>query len=167
MGKILSSTRYIVLLGVIASLVLSATLFLAGLVRTGLIVFDAVLKINSSKIAKDMAIASIELADLFLIATAMYIVGIGLYELFIGSVDLPDWLLISSLDDLKEKLINVVVVVLAVSFLAQIATWDGQTNLLPYGVAIALVIAALTAFGLLRRGKKDKANAATDAYPEK
>ncbi len=150
----------------IASLVLSATLFLAGLVRTGLIVFDAVLKINSSKIAKDMAIASIELADLFLMATAMYIVGIGLYELFIGSVDLPDWLLISSLDDLKEKLINVVVVVLAVSFLAQIATWDGQTNLLPYGVAIALVIAALTAFGLLRHGKKDKANAATDAYPE-
>ncbi len=51
---------------------------------------------------------------------------------------------IHSLDDLKSKLLGVVVTVLGVLFLGQVVSWNGQTNLQPYGFAIAAVIAAIT-----------------------
>ena len=41
---------------------------------------------------------------------------------------------------------RVVVVVMGVLFLGQVVTWDGQRDLLGYGVGIAAVIAALTWF---------------------
>lgn len=153
MNQILSQTRYVVLLGVIASLVIAVLLFIAIVVRAALLVFDVVLHVGDAKAVKAFAISGIELADLCLIATAFYIIGIGLYELFIGEVQLPDWLVIASLDDLKSKLTSLIVVVLGVTFLAQAATWDGKTDLLPFGLALALVILALSVFGALRLGK--------------
>ncbi|HEX9996104.1 MAG TPA: YqhA family protein, partial [Abditibacterium sp.] len=74
-----------------------------------------------------------------------YITSIGLYELFIDdSIEVPAWLEIHTLDDLKVKLLGVVVTVLGVLFLGQIVTWDGQRELLGYGVSIAAVIGAIT-----------------------
>ena len=52
----------------------------------------------------------------------------------------------SQFDELKGKLVGVVVVILAVLFLAQVVIWDGQRDLLGFGVAISLVIAVLTFF---------------------
>lgn len=65
---------------------------------------------------------------------------------------MPAWLVIASLDDLKSKLINIVVVALGVSFFGRVITWDGVTNLLPLGVAIGALTLALAAFGALRLG---------------
>ena len=80
----------------------------------------------------------------------------GLFELFIDDrLDLPNWLEIHDLNDLKEKLIGVIIVVLAVLFLGQVATWDGVRDLLGYGTATALVIAALTWF-VSQKGKKER-----------
>jgi uncharacterized membrane protein YqhA len=101
---------------------------------------------------KAMATATIEFTDLTLLASALLIVGLELFELFIGPARLPDWLIITSLDDLddlKAHAVNVVVVVLGIAFLGQVVTWDGVRNLLPFGVAIAAVIIALSVFGAL------------------
>jgi uncharacterized membrane protein YqhA len=86
-------------------------------------------------------------------------VAVGLYELFISKIDFPVGVTVSSLDDLKDKLLGVIVVALAVTFLSQITTWDGKTDLLSYGVSIALVVLALGAFSFFRR---DKIGAAKD-----
>jgi len=91
---------------------------------------------------------------------------VGLYELFIGKLRLPAWLIVTSLDDLKAKLISVVVVVLGVTFLGQVADWDGKTNLLPFGVAIGAVILALTAFSLVHRNGGEGHDAATHTSAE-
>src|SRR5262249_60672632 len=77
----------------------------------------------------------------------------ALYELFIRQIDLPVGVTVVSLDDLKDKLVGVIIVALAVSFLAQIASWAGQTDLLSYGVSLALVMLALGAFNFLCCGK--------------
>ncbi|GEM_PF-1009556 len=156
MRNIVSSTRYIVLLGVIASLLLSAGVFLLGLIQTVLMIKDAVFILGEEEVAKQFAIAAITMADFFLIAAGLYIVATGLHELFIGSLDLPNWLLTKSFEDLKEKLINIIVVVLAVTFLSEVTNWDGTSNLLPYGAAISLLILALTAFTFLKRDKKER-----------
>ncbi len=57
---------------------------------------------------------------------------------------LPEWLVVHDLDELEDKLAQVVVVVLGIAFLGQAVTWDGQRDLLGFGVATALVIAALS-----------------------
>lgn len=91
--------------------------------------------------------AFIDLADLFLVGTVLYVMALGLYELFIDDrLPLPAWLEIHDIDDLKGKLVGVVVVVLAVFFLGEAVGGDGQRDVLRLGGGIALVIAALTYF---------------------
>ncbi|HEU5438782.1 MAG TPA: YqhA family protein [Ktedonobacterales bacterium] len=155
-GRALSATRYLVLAGVVASLTLSAILFVVILARIVVLIGEIISAVGSEGALKLLAIASIELVDLSLLAAALYIVGLGLFELFIGPVRLPGWLVIASLDDLKSRLISVVVVILATSFLGQVIFWNGTTDLLPLGVAIAVVILALTAFSMLHIGRDER-----------
>ncbi|GAB4213147.1 MAG: YqhA family protein [Roseiflexaceae bacterium] len=157
-GRILGSSRYMIIIAVLCSLVAAATLLVYGALETYQIVAGLISggKVGD-KVAKQLILDFIELIDLFLLGTVLFIVGVGLYELFIDStVPLPAWLVIRTLDDLKNKLIAVVIVVLGVIFLGQVVSWDGQRDLLGIGVAIALVIAALTFF-LSQTGKKKPA----------
>ena len=167
MDRILSRTRYMVIIAVFASLALAATLFLFGAVRAAGIIADTIGAFGDAKKTKAFAIASVEIADFFLIATALYIVGIGLYELFIHDLDLPAWLTITSLEELKQRLISVVVVALAVAFLARVANWDGESNLLPFGAAIAAVVIALGAFSFLKHARLGSSgNPGNDRAPD-
>ena len=148
MGRVLSLSRYIIIIPVLSSLIGATILMLYGAVQTvieGIHILELILA-GSDKGIKEASIALIELVDVFLIATVLYIIAVGLYELFIGELQLPEWLVIANLDDLKIKLIGVVVTVLAVLFLGQVVSWDGSNALLAQGGAIALVITSLTWF---------------------
>ena len=146
--SVLGLSRYLILIAVLGALLAATALLVYGFAETVSVVKYAIQSGEvSRKGAKTMAIEFIEIIDLFLMATVFYIIALGLYELFIDSdVQLPKWLEIRTLDDLKSKLIAVVVVVLAVLFLGQAVTWDGQTDLMGLGIGIAAVIAALTWF---------------------
>jgi uncharacterized membrane protein YqhA len=145
---LLAPSRYFVLIAVIGSLVGSAAL----LVYEAFVIIDAVFQTLvsgslSPKIAKVLAVGLIEALDVFLIAVVAQIIGLGLYVLFIDeSLPLPAWLKISSLDDLKNHLVSSVIAVLAVLFMREAVAWDGQRDLLGFGVALALVIAVLTLY---------------------
>ncbi|HEU0114128.1 MAG TPA: YqhA family protein, partial [Thermomicrobiales bacterium] len=91
------------------------------------------------------AVECIQLIDVFLLGTVLYIVALGLYELFIDpGLPVPVWLKITDLDELKEKLIGVVVVLLGVAFLGEVVSWQNDPAILALGVAVAAVIAALS-----------------------
>lgn len=150
MGRTLTLARYGILLGIIASLALALALLVVVVGRGVGVVAEAPAAIASAKVAKLVVVECVDLADIILLAVALYIVALGLFELFIAPAPMPKWLTIDSLDDLKSKLINIVVVALGVTFFGQVATWDGVTNLLPLGVAIGAVIVALGVFGALR-----------------
>jgi uncharacterized membrane protein YqhA len=150
MKKLLGSSRYLILLAVIAAFAAAVTLLIFGAYETGLEIYH----ILQGELPKSVATVFIEIADLFLLGVVMYIIALGLYELFIDdSVPVPQWLEIHTLDDLKAKLISVVIVVMGVLFLKQIVSWDGERNLLTFGGGIALVIAALTYFLSSKSGK--------------
>ena len=51
--------------------------------------------------------------------------------------------MITDLDDLKGKLIGVIIVLLAVTFLGDVVTWDGSQSILWLGLATGLVLLAL------------------------
>jgi Predicted membrane protein len=155
--RLIGLIRYIIIVAVLATLIAATALILFGTVETYVVIRDVFSKGEfTSKVAKALLLSFIEITDIFLLATVLYIVALGLYELFIDhQVPVPNWLEIRTLDDLKDKLIGVVIVVIGVGFLGQFTTWNGETNLLISGGGAALVIAALTFF-LGQKSKKDK-----------
>lgn len=169
MRKLISSSRYVVIVPVLACLAAATVLMVYGAVQTVLEIVHLVAGIftsadhgaggdahDSHARIEQAAIAFIGIVDVFLLATVLYIIGVGLYELFIGPLDLPDWLEINNLDDLKVKLIGVLVTVMGVLFLGRIVRWDGTSGILPFGLSIAAIIAAMTFF-LAFQKKKGKA----------
>lgn len=146
--KLLGASRYLIVIAVISTLLAATALLVYGAVETAGILRSLVdPTITGPKGAKGLILAFIELTDLFLLATVLYVVAIGLFELFVDDrLDLPEWLEIHDLNDLKEKLIGVLVVVMGVLFLGLLVTWDGERNLLGVGGGIALVIVSLTYF---------------------
>lgn len=146
--RLFSSSRYLVLVAIAGTLLAAVTLLLFGGFLTLQIITDLFLQpVAGSKTGKILALGFIETIDLFLLGTVFFIISVGLYELFIDdTIHLPEWLVIHTLDDLKNKLIGVIVVVMAVVFLGHVVKWHGETELVYLGAAIALVTAALTYF---------------------
>jgi uncharacterized membrane protein YqhA len=147
LNKILSGTKYIILIAVLCSLIAAIALIILAGSATIQLIIKAFSTSLDAKAVKLLAVAFIEVIDILLLGTVFYITSLGLYELFIDEdLPTPAWLHITHLDDLKSKLLSVVVVILAVTFLGQVVNWTGDTNLLISGIAIASVIAAITFF---------------------
>ncbi len=97
------------------------------------------------------------LTDLFLVGATLMIAAFGLYDLFITRIDtgpslrLPAWLRMHDLNDLKARVISMIILVAAVTFVDVAVGSKAELNTLYLGAAVALVIAALTAF--LRFGR--------------
>jgi uncharacterized membrane protein YqhA len=157
MKRVLVSSRLFILVAVIGALLASILELVFAAMVEGRAVFQAFQNLSvAGKDAKSLTIALIQTIDLFLLGAGFYLIAIGLYELFIDdSLELPDWLQVHDFDDLKAKLASIIVVVLSVAFLSQAVKWNGDGDLLGYGVAIAVVIAALTYF-ISVKGKKGK-----------
>lgn len=157
-SRLLSLTRYTILIPVIGAWI--AALIALGLggfevIQTILMLFNNGAGLSGDKGLKLLLLNLVEGVDLFLLGTAFYLISLGLYELFVDPhIEVPGWLEIHDLDDLKNKLLGVVVVVLSVQFLAQVLSWNGQLDLLNFGAAIGVVIASL-AFFIGQKGKKN------------
>jgi uncharacterized membrane protein YqhA len=159
MRRLIAATRYLIIVPALGSLIAATVLIVYGSVEIAQLISEAVTHGVDGKGIKVLALHFIEVVDLFLLATVLYIIALGLYELFVDDrLVLPHWLEIHDLDDLKNKLTGVVILVMGVLFLGQVVTWDGQRDLLHYGAAIALVIAALTYFLSQQHAKKKPAS---------
>ncbi len=94
--------------------------------------------------------------DMVLLGVVFFIMGVGLFELFVASIDnLPEWLIIKDIDQLKTMLVKVIIVVMAVSFAGRIISWDGESDIMGYGLGLGAVIFAMAYF---LRVKIDKHN---------
>jgi uncharacterized membrane protein YqhA len=144
----LRHTRYLFYLAVGSTLLAAALVMLYGTAQTVAFVVELVRHGSlSSRWGAELRLTVIEVVDLFLIGTVLFVIAVGLYQLFFTSMmPLPRWLLVHDVGDLERKLIGLVVTVLSVVFLGQIVTWDGQRELLGFGVAIGAVVAGLTFF---------------------
>jgi uncharacterized membrane protein YqhA len=143
---VFAATRYVILIPVIGTLIAAVL----DMVYAGVIVIAAVLDALDSPVsrdeAKDLAITSVEVIDYFLLGTVLYLISLGLYTLFIDSeITLPSWLHVSTLDDLKGKLVNVVIVILAVTFLGKVVEWKTGADIVYLGLGIGAVFLGLAA----------------------
>ena len=150
MNKFLASTRYLVVIGVVALLVSALAAFGWGVVLT----VDAVILIATSLgHAPGITIALVEIVDAFLVAITLLIFGLGIYELVVTDLPLPDWMQIHNLHDFKSKLGGLLVLVMAVKFLEKLAEWKNGQETLFFALAIGVIAAVLIAFSVL--GGKD------------
>lgn len=153
-NRAIAAARFVTLLAVVAMLIAATALAVYGLLLTLQIIWHVLREFRlSEEIARDLAVEFIEVVDLLLLSTVLYVIGAGLYQLFIDdNLPLPSWLKVTDLDELKERLVTVVIVVLGVSFAGEVTAWDGERDLQPFGIATAAVLIALTYF-LSQRAK--------------
>src|SRR5512140_3508683 len=150
MGKLLEKTKYIGLIGIVSLLVAAIAAFVWGAIKT----VNAIIGIVTSY-GKDafIAVRLIELVDAFLIATALYVFAVSLYEMFIDKIALPEWMLANNLPELKDKLGGVIILVMVVTFLEHLVEWKAPYDSMLFAIAVGVVSAALIA--LSRFGGKE------------
>ncbi|MPQ76727.1 YqhA family protein [Hydrogenovibrio sp. JE_KL2] len=151
------NSRFIVLFAVVASLLMAFGIFYV----TSIDVYYTLSHLSHYAQLDDAARADLKAktvahvvgsVDGFLLGTIMLIFSLGLYELFISKIDAAEGnktsskiLMIHSLDDLKDKLAKVILMILVVMFFEQALFLKptAPLELLYYSLAIMLVALAL------------------------
>lgn len=153
MGHFLANFRFLLVIAAVGCLAVATELLLFGAARVLAVGLELLRERDLSRAAgKQVSLLALEIIDLFLIATVAYLTAVGIYTLFVRrEVSLPTRIGIESLDDLKEKIIGVLIVALAVLFLGQAASTGEGEKVLQVGGGVALVIASLAYF-LAKRG---------------
>jgi uncharacterized membrane protein YqhA len=146
----LSLSRIVVVVPVIVLLLSALASFAYG---TDVFVRSVTHVVDDPELTKSNLGFLLLLTDLFLIGATLMISAFGFYELFIGTIgsgrpgaQLPGWLRMRDLNDLKGRVISMIILVAAVSFVDGVVESKSGQDTLYLGVGVAVVIAALTAF---------------------
>lgn len=158
LGRVIGRTRYVVLLAVIAVLLVALSLFLLGTILAFRGIWEAWATLFHGRIeATDLTVEFLEIVSVMLKAVFFYLIGVGLYSLFIAPLNIATSLGVETLNDLETKVISVVVVILAVSFLEEFISGKQALEILQYGGALAVAVAALVLFQFYNhRAKEDQ-----------
>jgi uncharacterized membrane protein YqhA len=155
--RALSLSRIVVIVPVIVLLLSAMASFAYG---TDVFVRSVTRVVDNPQLTSHNLGFLLLLTDLFLVGATLMIAAFGFYDLFIGTIGasgpgvwLPGWLRMHDLDDLKARVISMIVLVAAVSFVVVAVESKSGQDTLYLGVGVAVVIAALTAF--LRFGRMD------------
>ncbi len=154
MSRLLSLGRYLVLVAVLGSFLGSATVFVWGFVTMVRSIYD--LASGGAEAGETLGAHMIATVDSMLLAVVLYIFAVALYELFIGRVEVPGWLVIHNLDDLKVKLSSVIILMMAVAFVEHLVAWRNPAETLMFAASVALVAAALVFYSMHVEGKRLK-----------
>jgi len=153
MRQILGLTRYAVIVPAIASIIGALLLMAQGSIEMVVVVYES---ITSHAYLKDTVVDVLTAVDAILLGTVLLVIGYGLYELFVDpDLTVPDWLQVRDLDDLKSKLIGVVVAIIAVVFVGVFVDANRADEVVAYGLGAGALVAGLALFALATR-KSDK-----------
>lgn len=142
--------RYVLLLPVLISFIGSIVMFLLG----GYDTYKAVhaLLIKGQTASESVVLPLVKALDAFLIGVILIIFSFGIYDFFISKLDpaehagiRPDWFKFESTGELKTKLIELVLVILAIQFfermIANVDDFDEPIMylIIPAGAAILAI----------------------------
>ncbi len=164
MKKIIASSRYVISAASVGAFIASLLLLVVALAQLIQVVGRTIVNFRATVAdPKSLTIVLVNNIDLFLLSAGFYIIGLGFYELFVDDkIPLPDWLEIRDFEDLKTNLVGIIIVVIAVAFLGRVIDWKSGDDILALGVAVGLVIAALTYFAKGNEGEKDNGGRRND-----
>lgn len=153
MIRSLTLTKYIVIIGVVGLLVAALTGFVVALTETFNLVRYVIEHLTDPELEIE-EVYFIKLVDGFLVSTGLLVFGLGLFEIFIQPLNLPEALKFSTIGQLKSTLANIIILTLAVSFLTFVQEGQEPQAILLKGAGIAAVIIVLVFFA--RYGESEK-----------
>jgi len=151
MRRLIEISRFAVTLPAIASLIGGIVLMVLG--SAGILTATIYTVIRRSPL-KETIVSILTSVDAILLGTVLLVIGYGLYELFVDTnLEVPQWLEINTLDDLKAKLIGVIVAIIAVIFVGVLVDAKSANDVMYYGAGAGAVIVALAAFSYATKKK--------------
>ena len=152
MKRIMGLTRYAVFVPAIASIIGALLLMAQGSWAMLMAVIDSV---SNGYGLKETIVEVLTAVDAILLGTVLLVIGYGLYELFIDAdLDVPQWLRVYDLDDLKSKLIGVVVAIIAVVFVGVFVDSNRASDVISYGVGAGALVVGLAIFAFATKKEK-------------
>ena len=152
MKRIMGLTRYEVFVPAIASIIGALLLMAQGSWAMLMAVIDSV---SNGYGLKETIVEVLTAVDAILLGTVLLVIGYGLYELFIDAdLDVPQWLRVYDLDDLKSKLIGVVVAIVAVVFVGVFVDSNRASDVISYGVGAGALVVGLAIFAFTTKKEK-------------
>jgi uncharacterized membrane protein YqhA len=156
-ARTIGRTRFVVLVAVAAVLLVAATHFVLGAVLALLSVWDSIQALGSGQLAStDLTVKVLEVVSFMLKAVVFYLIGVGFYSLFIAPLNLPVALGVETLNDLETKIVSVIVVIMAVTFLEHFILWEQPNDILIFGGTMAVVVVALVLFQFYSHWSKEE-----------
>jgi uncharacterized membrane protein YqhA len=171
-ARLIGRSRVIVVVAVVAVLLASFSVFLLGAWLTLQDIWHAWTGVLSGREhATDLTIRFLEIVTLMLKAVFFYLIGVGLYSLFISPLNVTVALGVESLNDLEAKVISVVIVIMGVHFLERFIQWSDPLETLQHAASLALVAGALVVFKYFahreaQQAKRQQPDSATRAKKE-
>jgi uncharacterized membrane protein YqhA len=151
MKWLIEKSRYVAYIGVLVLFVCSLTAYILGVYKT----VKAVIAIASNEVKDDFALVALfDCLDSILVGTALLVISVSLYELFIGELKVPDWMLVRNLNELKANFSFVIIPLMSVKFLQKLLQGENALDTLYYGVGVALVTLSLAAFNYVSEKEK-------------
>ena len=148
MARLVGSLRYLVIVAVVGIAIQAIATFGWAVWITIDFVYD--LLTTSAWQQDDTVVELLQVLDIYLIGTVLLITAIGFYELFISEVQLPGWLVIRNLSDLKTKIVEVIVLVIGIKFVEKLVMAKEPIDVLWYGLGSAAVMAVLIGWNTLK-----------------
>jgi uncharacterized membrane protein YqhA len=142
--KLFGLTRNAVIIPSLASILGALLLMAQGSVEMVFVIIDA---ISNESTLKESIVYVLTAVDAILLGTVLLVIGYGLFELFIDDeLPVPLWLRVYDLDDLKSKLIGVVVAIIAVVYVGIFVDANRSKDVLSYGVGAGALVVGLAIF---------------------
>jgi uncharacterized membrane protein YqhA len=149
MKQLFGVTRYAVVIPSLASILGALLLMAQGSYEMILVIIDS---LSNESTLKESIVHVLTAVDAILLGTVLLVIGYGLFELFIDDeLPVPLWLRVDDLDDLKSKLIGVVVAIIAVVFVGIFVDIDRSEDVISYGVGPEHLLPVLPSLPLQRR----------------
>jgi len=156
MNRVIAFTRFAVFIPAMASILGAVLLMIQGSVEMIRTIINAA--VNGTKL-KLTIVEVLTAVDAILLGTVLLVIGYGLYELFIDEdLEVPVWLQVHDLDDLKSKLIGVVVALIAVIFVGVFVDTNRAEDVISFGVGAGALVTGLALFSFATRKEKSKTN---------
>ncbi|MHB8422891.1 MAG: YqhA family protein [Leptospirales bacterium] len=148
LNLILGRSRYLVFVAVLAVMVTAFSLFLIGAIQALEALYVAWSRVFNGEFSSHGVSMSLNLniVSTMLEAVVFYLVGVGLYSLFISPLNVAVALGIESLTDLESKVLSVIVVIMGATFLQHFVRWKDPVGVLEFGASMAIVVFSLVAF---------------------
>ena len=142
---LLGRSRYLVFIAVLSVMSTAFSLFLIGAVQAIEALYHSWSEVVKGAFSSHGVAMSrdLNIVSTMLEAVVFYLVGVGLYSLFISPLNVAIALGIESLTDLETKVLNVIIVIMGATFLQHFVRWQDPVKTLEFGISLSMVVISL------------------------